>query len=235
MNTGFLSQAVANGFVFTASQETLHALFPQQGDQTVDFFRFAESVGKNTAMFAAFAGMEKFVTGPWVERYLKGVSAATPIGKIGETLTLTAGDVAAMQILHAAETGNLEFGWEALFVALAFRIGMKGASERFPKLKEKFSKKTPQDQQKVVNEVQAKGEQPHPRVQAEIDALRRIRANNRTASLRHENTPIQNQIDIRTGVYGKPGYTGAHDFLSASEAAQATIHQRVSLNTLHAT
>ena len=85
-------------------------------------------------MFAAFGGMEK-ITGPLASKIAKvkpGQTALTLGQNTKKMIVLTAGDVLAMQTLHAAETGKFEAGWEAVAMALVYRVGVTAASKYFP-------------------------------------------------------------------------------------------------------
>lgn len=59
---------------------------------------------------------------------------------ISDTLKLTTGDILIMQALYAAETGELEWDWFAVFQAVALRTGMQ-ISQHFPNLSKKFTQK----------------------------------------------------------------------------------------------
>jgi|GEM_PF-1033585 hypothetical protein len=112
-------------------------------------------------MFGAFHGMGKFMdatTAKIAERF--GVSnPSSLIGKFtlksGETIALTAGDIAVMQGLYAAENGKIEWSWEAFFVAIAFRGGAKVA-ELFPKLTARFKALPENEQKKIIERVAKK-------------------------------------------------------------------------------
>lgn len=77
-------------------------------------------------MFGAFVGMEKFVSAPVLAGLMNKLGVQNGAAKfaLGSTV-LTGGDIAVMQTLHAAETGELEWDTHSVIQALAFRIGMK--------------------------------------------------------------------------------------------------------------
>lgn len=115
-------------------------VWQQNGEKTANFGDFMVNLSKNTAMFAAFGGMERFLNKTIVSRFVpKDVPPTTKV-KIGELAVLSAGDIAVMQALHAAENGKLEWSWGAAFSALVFRAGVTSVEKIFPRLMEKFKK-----------------------------------------------------------------------------------------------
>ena len=101
-----------------------------------------EKFAKNMVMFGAFAGMEKYVSGPLKEKLFWALTqrgiALNPASTLAVgTTVLTGGDVAAMWGLGMAEKGEFHMPeWKEVFQALAFRIGMKWAEKAFPKIAE---------------------------------------------------------------------------------------------------
>lgn len=127
------------------------------------FSNFTENLAKNTAMFAAFAGMERFIGGTY-SKVFANVTPSTKIGHItlegGRIASLTAGDIAAIHLMHAVETGKFEAGWEMVFVALAFRVGFKTVEQYFPNTAKTFSQKNPEEQVQILDDVVKQGIQP---------------------------------------------------------------------------
>ena len=110
----------------------------------VDWFdEFIKKLSTNFVMFWAFAGMEKVIgklLPVWIAK-----AEWFQIQNGVKLLAFTSWDVAVMQALHAAETGNIEWDWMSAFQALAFRVGMKGTqklpdiiAKQFPNLSTKW-------------------------------------------------------------------------------------------------
>lgn len=117
-NKSTLGRIVADATVFTSADTLARWAWSQEGEATTGFGSFFENVVHNAGMFGAFHGMGKFMdatTAKIAERF--GVSnPSSLIGKFtlksGETIALTAGDIAVMQGLYAAENGKLEWSSE---------------------------------------------------------------------------------------------------------------------------
>lgn len=160
-----VAQAFPSAFVFTTSDTVLRQVgLGSDGDRKLSadvgrsFADFAENLAKNTAMFAAFAGMEKFAGGVYSKLVSNKIPEnlkilQVPVKETGSLVTLTAGDIAVMQALHAAETGKMEWDWGAAFSALVFRAGATSVEKILPKLMDKFRNKNPEKQAKNVDNI----------------------------------------------------------------------------------
>lgn len=120
---------------FTTTDQLFRSvLWRQEGEKTANFKDFMTNLSKNTVMFAAFAGMEKFLNTTIIARFAPKNAPPTTKIQIGKLAVLSVGDITVMQALHAAETGELEWDWKSAFSALALR----GAVSAFPRLQKKF-------------------------------------------------------------------------------------------------
>lgn len=137
---------------FTLADTLIRAGWRSPGE-TSPYDAMLENFMRNGVMFAAFGGMEKYVSWPWKDMALKALNIKNPKATfIVWNTVLTACDVAAMWVLWVAETGEFHIPntYEMLQV-LAFRVGMKWTEqlpalikEKFPRLSEKYdeAKKT---------------------------------------------------------------------------------------------
>jgi hypothetical protein len=158
--------ATANKFVriptealkFTTADALIRNVTRNEGDRS-GFYDFANKLAINTVMFGAFAGMEKFISGPTRDLLINNFNVSNTAAKFAlGTTVLTAWDIAVMQWLHAAETGRLEWDWMSVYQALVFRVGMKWTEKLFPKLSAKYEAlknkgetKTPKSEPLVQN------------------------------------------------------------------------------------
>lgn len=158
-----LGQRVAGGSIriagesakFTLADTLIRAGWRSPGE-TSPYDSMLENFMRNGVMFAAFGGMEKYVSWPWKDKALKALKALNIKNPkatfIVWNTVLTAGDVAAMWVLWVAETGEFHIpNTYEMLQALAFRVGMKWTEqlpalikEKFPRLSEKYdeAKKT---------------------------------------------------------------------------------------------
>lgn len=148
---------IGSAFTFTSVDQMLRsAIWTQSGEKTANFSDFMTNFSKNTAMFAAFGGMERFLNKTIVSRFVpKDVPPTTKV-KIGELAVLSAGDIAVMQALHAAENGKLEWDWTSVFMALIFRTGATSVESVFPRLLDRFRKKSLDEQVRIIDDVELK-------------------------------------------------------------------------------
>jgi hypothetical protein len=104
------------------------------------FKDFADKLALNGVMFGAFAGMEKFISGPILTKITQKFGIENAVATFSlNWVVLTAWDIGVMQALHAAETGKFEWDWMSAYQALAFRIGMKWTEKILPRLSAKFN------------------------------------------------------------------------------------------------
>ncbi len=140
-----ITRVAAESLKFTTADVFLRSTFRSEGELS-GFHNFATHLAKNTVMFGAFAGMERYLSGPLKDFILKSAKIENSLATLTiGTSVLTVGDVGVMQALYAAEQGKLEWDWKSAFQALAFRVGMKGGEkvpdilkQKFPKLAQKY-------------------------------------------------------------------------------------------------
>ncbi len=129
--------ALYQGVVFTTADAALRSTFLGSDGDRKGFANFMDNALKNSAMFASFAGMEKFLTSEAIRKipFIRGmkVDPNQPVtfrNAVGNTVKLSVGDIAVMQALYAAETGKLETDWKALAAIVTFR----GLTQIFPNI-----------------------------------------------------------------------------------------------------
>lgn len=166
-----------NAMKFTTIDASLREIIRKEGEVSW-FENFFEKLGTNIVVFQAFAGMEKF----WqsLPKKFGGIDPNKP-AFISDTLKLTTGDILIMQALYAAETGELEWDWFAVFQAIALRTGIQ-ISQHFPNLSKKFTQKWGEIPEKPIETNPTEGkvkeaEQLQGQIEPEIESLKKIWSN----------------------------------------------------------
>lgn len=141
------AQALWQAAKFTTADALLRSITRSEGEKSSwEFDVFFKNLATNAVMFKAFAAVEGFLNVQVLNR-IKGKFGLQNNAKtymLADFPVLTAGDIAVMQAMHAAETGNLEFDMLWALQGMAFRIGFRGTEsliKTFPNLAEKFKAK----------------------------------------------------------------------------------------------
>lgn len=152
MSRNAVTGVVHNALVFTTTETAIRSLWPDSlsysAGEKGGFVHFLDNMSKNTVLFGSFVGMEKFLTSgiiskiPFI-RALK-VNPSQTIS-IGNALKLSAGDIAVIHALYAAENGKLESDWKILAGIVVLR-----RFSFFPKLHERFSKLPKNEQENIL-------------------------------------------------------------------------------------
>ncbi len=129
---------------FTTADAVIRASTRSEWEKSsLGFEQFMTNLAKNTAMFTAFASVEKFMNVQALDRikWGFGLKDSNKLFVLLDLPALTVGDIAVMQAMHAAETGKFELDMLGVYQGLAFRVGMKGTEwliKQFPNISEKF-------------------------------------------------------------------------------------------------